>query len=294
MLRATAGAKLNLYLHLTGKRDDGYHLLDSLVCFLAIGDTITVAAAEELSLSIEGEFSTTLQANDNNLVMRAAKALQSYTGTTQGAAITLHKHLPVAAGLGGGSSDAATAAKLLRALWGVAVSQEALTQLLLPLGADMAVCVHGGPAFMSGIGERIEPLPSLPALPILLVNPRVELSTAAVYQAYHNIGRWMGRPSLDFSSAEALCVGLAGARNNLQQPAISLCAAVADVLLTLETQMGVHFARLCGSGATCFGVFDSRASLERAAETIRRDQPDWWVAPTMSLSKLDERPCLYS
>ena len=162
MLNATARAKLNLTLHITGKRADGYHLLDSLVCFTQVGDAISVEAADDLLLHVEGEFAHAIGAGDDNLVLRAARALRAYAKVETGARITLRKQLPVAAGLGGGSSDAATTLLLLRSLWGLAINHEVLTSIAAPLGADMSVCLYGKSAFMSGIGDVIEPAPMLP------------------------------------------------------------------------------------------------------------------------------------
>lgn len=280
MLSATAKAKLNLYLHITGKRADGYHLLDSLVCFVALGDSITVEDAPELSLTVEGPFAAAISADADNLVMRAANVLRAHAGVDVGAHITLCKNLPVAAGLGGGSSDAATCLILLRSLWGLAISDSMLATLAVPLGADMSVCLHGKPAYMSGIGEVIEPAPTMPALYLLLVNPMRELSTAEVYRRFQAEARTTARPEIDASSADRLVISLATTRNDLQRPAITLCAEVAEVLLALETQFDCRLARMCGSGATCMGVFEDEQACLRAAETIRRDHPQWWIAPT--------------
>lgn len=275
MLHAVAPAKINLYLHITGKREDGYHLLDSLVVFADTGDEITVAPADDVSLSIEGEFASAVGNDEDNLVLRAARLLQQDAKVPTGAAITLTKHLPVAAGLGGGSSDAATTLKLLSQLWGLSYTVEALSALALPLGSDLPVCLYAQPAFMSGIGDVVDAALATPPLYMLLVNPRKGLSTPDVYGAYVH----EERQSEPLMLGSSLIASLKDMRNDLQRPAISLCSKIGEVLLELDTQINCEVARLCGSGATCYGLFSDKASCERAADTIRREHPDWWLAP---------------
>ena len=181
---AFAPAKVNLYLHLIGRRPDGYHLLDSLIAFADIGDRITAEPATTLSLEITGpEAASLANSGQDNLVLRAARLLADHTGTARGAALLLEKNLPVAAGIGGGSSDAAAALRLLAALWQLSIGEEALGGLGARLGADLPVCLYGRAAWVCGTGERIEPAPDLPEAGILLANPRKELPTAAVFAA---------------------------------------------------------------------------------------------------------------
>ena len=185
-LTAFAPAKVNLYLHLIGRRPDGYHLLDSLIAFADIGDRITAEPATTLSLEITGPEATGLaNLGQDNLVLRAARLLADHTGTDRGAALFLEKNLPVAAGIGGGSSDAAAVLRLLAALWQLSIDEEALAGLGARLGADLPACVYGRAAWLGGVGERIEPAPELPETGILLANPRKELPTAAVFAARH-------------------------------------------------------------------------------------------------------------
>lgn len=281
MLTATAHAKLNLFLHIAGKRSDGYHLLDSLVAFCRFGDRISVSANESLSLKVSGPFASQISAGDDNLVLRAARLVQDYANIRNGATITLDKQLPVGAGLGGGSSDAAAAVHMLCALWGVALPPPRAANLLLPLGADLPVCLRARPAYMSGIGEVIEPLTAkLPVCHVLLVKPPLSLLTRDVYAAYVPQQRDRQRPVLNLANAGTFIESLAGAHNDLQRPAVSLCADVMQVLLELQTQIGCGLARVSGSGSACFGLFENHDHCVRAAERIAFDHPRWWVRAT--------------
>src|SRR5215813_2705802 len=183
-LTAFAPAKVNLYLHIIGQRTDGYHLLDSLIAFADIGDRISAEPATRLSLEISGpEASGLTNPGQGNLMLRAARLLADHAGTTQGAALHLEKNLPIAAGIGGGSSDAAAALRVLTALWRLSISEEALRCLGARLGSDVHACLYEHAAWVGGIGERIEPAPGMPDAGILLANPRKELPTAAVFAA---------------------------------------------------------------------------------------------------------------
>ena len=179
----TAPAKINLYLHVTGKRDDGYHLLDSLVAFAGVHDIITIAAANQLALINQGPFGEGLPTTADNLVMRAAEQLRNLTGIMDGAQITLTKNLPIASGIGGGSADAAAAIKGLVRHWGIHPGHHDLSGLALGLGADVPICLYGQAAFIGGIGEQIEPVYGLPEAPMVLVNPGVGVSTPSIFKA---------------------------------------------------------------------------------------------------------------
>ena len=259
--RETAPAKLNLTLHVTGRRADGYHLLDSLVVFCDIGDVVTLRDGP-LSLTITGPFATGLAAEPDNLCLRAARL------AGQDAAITLEKNLPVASGIGGGSADAAA---VLRALEADPRGTEAL-------GADVPVCMAGVPTRMRGLGEVLDPLPPLPALHLVLVNPGKGLSTPAVFKA---LEQRQNPPMPDllpgFPDAAALIAFLQDCRNDLQAPAIALMPEIATCLVAL-TDAGARLARMSGSGATCFGLFADAAAARAAQATIARAHPAWWVA----------------
>jgi len=289
--RLTAPAKLNLYLHVTGRRDDGYYRLDSLIVFTALGDVLEVAPAEDLSLAITGRFAAALGDANDNLVMRAARLLSLEAGLPahRGAAIRLVKRLPVAAGLGGGSADAAAALHGLCALWNVSLGDDDLARMAISLGADVPVCLSPRPAFVGGIGESIESAPVLPALHVALVNPGVSLSTASVFanleiKPTERHGRFAEAPR----DAAALAGLLASRANDLDPPARQLCPAVVDVLSALGRQADCLLARMSGSGATCFGLFDSAAASASAARHIAERQPAWWAVSSPLIGDSDK------
>ncbi|WP_265500169.1 4-(cytidine 5'-diphospho)-2-C-methyl-D-erythritol kinase [Paracoccus beibuensis] len=259
-----APAKLNLALHVTGRRDDGYHLLDSLVCFAAAGDVVRVAPGP-LSLRIDGPFAAGLQAEDDNLCLRAAR-LAGIDG-----AIRLTKNLPVASGIGGGSGDAAAVLRAARRMG------HALPLSPERLGADVPVCIASVPARMQGTGEIVTPLPPLPPLHLVLVNPGVALSTPQVFARL----TCRDNPPLPqvpmFPDASALVAWLAGTRNDLEPAAIGAAPIVACVLQALTAQ-GAALARMSGSGATCFGIFDRPAAAQAAAAVLARQ--GWWAVAT--------------
>ncbi len=268
-----APAKVNLALHVTGRRADGYHLLDSLVVFAGLGDRVAAAPSGDLTLAVEGPFADAVPV-EGNLVLRAAHALRHARGVEAGAALTLAKALPPASGVGGGSSDAAAAIRVLSALWGVAPldGDEALA-----LGADLPVCLAASPARMRGVGERVEPVAWLPPMALALVNPGVSVSTPSVFAALERAeGEPMGAVP-EGSSYDALVRWLGGRANHLAAPAERLEPAIGRALARLRAAPGVDLARLSGSGATCFGLCRDLAAAERACAAIRVAEPHWWV-----------------
>jgi 4-diphosphocytidyl-2-C-methyl-D-erythritol kinase len=266
-----APAKVNLSLHVTGRRSDGYHLLDSLAVFPDIGDTIAAAPADTLSLRIDGPFAPALQADADNLVLRAARALAGARGVTAGAALELTKRLPVASGIGGGSADAAAALRVLARLWNVAPADAALAATL---GADVPVCQASTPARMRGIGENLSSAPAMPECGMVLVNPGVPVATPAVFRA--RAGAFSPEAALPTAWPDfpAMVVGLAALGNDLQAPAIGLCPAIAEVLAALQASPGCVLARMSGSGATCFGLYADAPTASAAAAMLQR--PGWW------------------
>lgn len=258
-----APAKLNLALHVTGQRADGYHLLDSLVVFARHGDQVAVTPGP-LSLAVEGPFAAQLPSGEDNLCLRAARAMGA------SASIRLTKNLPVASGIGGGSADAAA---VMRAL---ASQGHALRLDSAALGADVPVCLAGRPTRMRGIGERLDDVPPVPALPVVLVNPGVPLSTPAVFAALQRRDN-PALPEPDWRDAEGLFEWLSRSRNDLQDPAIRLAPVIGEVLAALAGQ-GARLARMSGSGATCFGLFTDAAEAARAARALTH--PGWWVVAT--------------
>ncbi len=267
-----APAKINLHLHVTGRRADGYHLLDSLVVFADVGDTVKAVAGEGLRLAIDGPFAAGLTAGPDNLVLRAARRLAEAMGVAPNAALTLTKRLPVASGIGGGSADAAAALRVLARLWGVGALPDGIAA---GLGADVPVCLAGRPALMQGVGETLVATPALPPFGLLLVNPGVAVSTQAVF-ARREPGCTPGCTlPAGWASATALADWLRGLRNDLAVPARTLCPAIGRVLALIEGLPGCRLARMSGSGATCFGLFDTAQAAEMAAAEIGRE--GWWV-----------------
>jgi 4-diphosphocytidyl-2-C-methyl-D-erythritol kinase len=274
-----APAKLNLYLHVVGRRADGYHLLDSLVAFADIGDTVTAAAADALSLTARGPFAGDLGGDPRrNLVWRAAERLARELGRQPGAAIDLEKNLPVASGIGGGSSDAATALLALCELWGARPAPEKLAALAAELGADVPVCLVRRPSWMGGIGEQVEPALRLPPTALVLVNPGMPLSTKEVFQAIEPPYSQPARFSASPGTAAELAALLAARRNDLTAAAQARLPAIGSVLKNLAACDGVLLARLSGSGATCFGLCATDNVARAAASRLRAIDPDWWVA----------------
>ncbi|MBU8541006.1 4-(cytidine 5'-diphospho)-2-C-methyl-D-erythritol kinase [Roseomonas tokyonensis] len=261
-----APAKVNLFLRVTGRRADGYHLLDSLAVFASIGDRVSAAPAAALRLTLGGPEAAALTAEPDNLVLRAARAL----GAGRGAALHLDKHLPVASGIGGGSADAAAALRVLAGLWGVSAD---LPALAAGLGADVPVCLAGRPARMQGVGEVLSPVPPLPPCGLLLANPRLPLATPAVFRARQGGFSAPAELPAAWADAAALAEWLGPLGNDLQEAAITLCPPVAEVLAAIEAQPGCLLARMSGSGATCFGLFATPAQAEAAAAAL---PAEWW------------------
>ncbi|WP_299909807.1 4-(cytidine 5'-diphospho)-2-C-methyl-D-erythritol kinase [uncultured Paracoccus sp.] len=258
-----ARAKLNLALHVTGRRDDGYHLLDSLVVFARYGDAVQVSPGGG-ALTVDGPFAGDVPTGDDNLCLRAARAMGAE------ARVHLTKNLPVASGIGGGSADAAA---VMRAL---AAQGHALPADPAALGADIPVCLAGQPARMRGVGERLDPVPAVPSLAVVLVNPGIPLSTPAVFKALQQRDN-PPLPDPDWQDAESLIGWLQNTRNDLQPAAITLAPAISAVLTALDGQ-GARLSRMSGSGATCFGLFDDAESAARAARALARS--GWWAVAT--------------
>ena len=274
-----AAAKVNLYLHVTGRRADGYHLLDSLVAFPDIGDRITADPGAVLSLTVGGPQAAGLaDVGDDNLVLRAARLLAEYTGARCGAALHLEKNLPVAAGIGSGSSDAAAALRALVALWQVSISEQALGDLGLRLGADLPACLYGRAVWVGGIGELNQAAADLPEAGILLASPRKKLPTAAVFAArsgpFGAAGRFAPMPK----DAAGLAQVLMSRRNELTGAALGLVPEIGTVLARLARLRGALIARMSGSGATCFALFRDRAAARQAAAALSASEPGWWCA----------------
>ena len=275
-----APAKVNLTLHVLGRRADGYHDLESLVAFATIHDVITVAPAEDWSLTVEGPFKDALRAeigDNQNLVLRAGRILAEHLGRRDGAAIGLHKTIPIAAGLGGGSADAAATLLALCRLWHAELPLPVLAELGLRLGADLPVCLSSRAAYMAGIGERIQVAPEVPPLGIVLVNPGVALPTAMVFRGWQGKTATATRASYRPGDVPSLIAALHNGRNDLMASAIALAPVIGEVMTQIESAPGLLLARLSGSGPTCFGLFADSLAAEKAAASIATARPDWWV-----------------
>jgi 4-diphosphocytidyl-2-C-methyl-D-erythritol kinase len=280
-----APAKVNLYLHVTGKREDGYHLLDSLVVFAGTGDTLRFSPAEALFLDIDGPGAEDLSPGDDNIVRKAANALAEALGRDEAeASITLEKYLPVAAGIGGGSADAAATLRGLMALWDAELDDETLAAIGLGLGADLPVCLAGRPTQMSVVGEILEPAVPLPPAWLVLVNPRIALSTPAVFKARTGLFTPAAPLTVPPATARDLARELARRTNDLAEAAIRLEPMVKTMLDAIAATEGCLLSRMSGSGATCFGLYESEEAADAAADAIADQYPDWWVSPAPILS----------
>lgn len=281
--RTRAPAKINLFLHVVGRRSDGYHLLDSLVAFAAYCDEVSAQAGERISLRIRGPYADALDVGPDNLVLRAAQALAGEYGVARGAEITLTKNLPVAAGIGGGSADAAATLRVLSALWGADPDETTMDRLAVALGADVPVCLRGRTSQMSGIGDIVRLGPDLPPCGILLINPNRPLATPQVFGARRGPFSDPNPIVGPLTDAAALAHALRSRRNDLAPAAIELCPDIGRVIAAVELAQGCLLARLSGSGPTCFGLFETEDEAAAAALRIAADNPDWWVQPTRLL-----------
>lgn len=271
-VEAFAPAKINLTLHVTGQRKDGYHLLDSLVVFVDVGDQVNVRVADTTSLRIDGPMADGVPMGVDNLVLRAAGLFKD----SPEAAIRLTKNLPAASGIGGGSSDAAAALRIFTELTGGLVPDR---DAVLRLGSDVPVCLIARPVRMRGIGDEIAPF-AVPQLYVLLVNPGLSLTTPQVFSALTN----KNNPPMPFelpnwAGAKEMCNWLALQRNDLQAPAVCLAPEIQNVLSEISKTTGCHLSRMSGSGATCFGLYDSADLAADAAHIVQEKYPAWWVKP---------------
>ena len=273
-----APAKINLYLHVTGKRPDGYHLLDSLFAFAQDGDVVTAEHADGLSLEIIG--APDLSAGEDNIVIKAARKLAAALGIEPNAHLILEKNLPIASGIGGGSTDAAAALKALQVLWKKTLPDEKLYALALELGADVPSCLAGKAVQVSGVGEVLTPAPEIPALPVVLVNPNKPVSTPAVFKTRKPVFSEPMPLTQNCADAAEFIGELKKRHNDLQDAACALEPAVAEVLHVLENQPLCLFSAMSGSGGTCFGLFRTPENAANAAEDIAATHPNWWVKQT--------------
>lgn len=282
-IRASAPAKVNLTLHVTGQRGDGYHLLDSLVVFAGVADQLSATIAPDLRISVSGPFSMGVPTDHTNLMMRAAETLRSVRGVSKGAALTLEKHLPHAAGIGSGSSDAAATLSMLAELWQVA-PLPATAPEVAALGADVPVCIGAPrPVRMTGIGDVLSPVAPLPDCALVLVRPPVAVPTAPVFKG---LASKNGTPmtklpeGLDY---DGFLRWLMAQRNDLQPAAAAFAPEITEAIAKLKSLPAVSVAGMSGSGATCFAVVRDMATARHVARIVQVAKMDWWVAPAALL-----------
>ncbi|TIO07110.1 4-(cytidine 5'-diphospho)-2-C-methyl-D-erythritol kinase [Mesorhizobium sp.] len=280
-----AHAKINLALHVTGRRADGYHMIESLAVFTRFGDRVEIELADSDGFSVSGRYASAVPLDGNNLVVKARDALRRQAGQRHAppVAIRLEKNLPVASGVGGGSSDAAAVLRGLAETWGLDLDDAQLARIGLSLGADVPMCLAAKPLIARGVGDELSAVLDFPALGLVLVNPGTAISTAEVFSALGNRDN-EGLPplprSIDFHS---LRNWLETTRNDLEPAARAIQPAIGKALSVLN-KAGAGFARMSGSGATCFGLFETGNVAKRAAADIRSRHPDWFVAATRSMT----------
>jgi 4-diphosphocytidyl-2-C-methyl-D-erythritol kinase len=267
----TAYAKINLALHVRRRRSDGYHDLETLFAFVDSGDELSAHLSDRISLDVTGRFGGGLGNGRDNLVVQVAELLQLHFNVSQGVALKLDKKLPVASGIGGGSADAAAAARLLNRLWRVDATDSQLEELLAPLGADIPACVQSRTIRGEGTGTTLAAVvdDDIAALPVLLVNPALPLATGPVFAGWDGVDRGA------LTQGPALQVALSG-RNDLECPAIAICPPIAAVLELLKTTNPI-LARMSGSGATCFALYSDANARDAAQSDVKTAHPDWWT-----------------
>ena len=278
-----APAKINLYLHVTARLPGGYHALDSLVAFADIGDTITLTPSRNFTFEVDGPFSGAFSAKEldatpisQNLVVKAAWALARETGHQLDIKVRLTKNLPLGGGIGGGSADAAAVIWALLQWWNMPKDDPYIHKTMSALGADVAMCFRSQAVHVRGRGEIFDPVPPLPDMPILLVHPGKPCSTPLVFAHYE--GEFKDICNLpDFKNEDMLLEFLQEQSNDLDMPAQKTVPDIGNILQALQIQNGCLFARMSGAGSTCFGLFGSEEESLKAAQDIKRDNPDWWV-----------------
>lgn len=283
-----APAKVNLFLHVGDKRPDGYHNLASLIVFANVGDRLELRPSRALSLTLKGPYGEALKAAPDNLVLKAARELDVWAEErghkTSPVEIVLEKNLPLASGIGGGSSDAAAALHLLAAHWGLPIAFDDLAAIGLTLGADVPVCLHAAPALVTGLGEVVTPVEDMPPLALVLVNPAVEIPTKAVFAKLSaRTGAYAPALAPTPATPRDLAMLLDRQTNDLAAPAKSIAPIIFKTEAALVQTEGCLIARMSGSGATCFGLYETEAAAHIAAAAIAKAHPAWWVAAASTL-----------
>jgi 4-diphosphocytidyl-2-C-methyl-D-erythritol kinase len=282
-VRVHAPAKINLCLHVGARRTDGFHELESLVAFTEFGDELgfVLGRFNALSMSIHGPFADSLSGNGDNLILKAARLLAETVSVTPRVQIALNKCIPVASGVGGGSADAAAALRGLAQLWNVRLPAVRMLDIAAAIGSDVPVCLGSEVAWMEGRGERVRPLPKLPPTAMVLVNPNVQVSTADVFRRLDKRrGTGSSAPAASFADTASLARYLETTSNDLEAPAIQIAPVIGEVLEELKRLPGVLFARMSGSGATCFALMENSKSADAGAGRVLERHPNWWAIAT--------------
>ena len=276
MIVEKAHAKINLYLHVTGRRPDGYHLLDSLFVFADAGDVVGLEAAETPLFSVTGPYGDSLSGEKNNSVLKAARLMCEALNEKQAFKLTLEKNLPVASGMGGGSADAAAAMRLIMRFFEKKPSEKTLNDIALAVGADVPACLWEKPVFVSGIGEKMTFAPAVPDFPVLLVNPNVAVPTPAVFK--NRTGDFDAEDPMtaDDFSPENFIGALKRRHNGLTAAAVAVCPQISDVLNALANAKGCLFSAMSGSGATCVALFDDVKTRDACFDGLSETYPKWW------------------
>lgn len=281
-------AKINLYLHVTGRTDNGYHEIDSLAGFADIGDEIVIEPAQDFSFHVDGPFAGSFgpkerdqSPHSSNIVVRAAWELSRIVKKPLNASVRLTKNLPLASGIGGGSANAAAAIWGLMEFWGLPKDADFLPSMMIALGADVPVCFRCEAAQMMGIGEILKPAPQMEEIPIVLIHPGKPCSTAQIFA--HYLGEFRNPQTLpdDLRNFDDLILFLKNRYNDLYAPACHMVPEIKNVIHALDAEKGCGLARMSGSGSTCFGLFKTEGEAKIAAKNIAKDNPDWWVRPGM-------------
>ncbi len=281
-LTVLAPAKINLFLHVGAVREDGYHPLESLVAFADVGDRVTVEPSDHLSLTVGGPFGAALAGEGDNLVLKGLRALGAAAGIGDPpVSVFLDKRLPIAAGLGGGSSDAGAAIRATAQLLNLSLDEAALEEVSRAVGADGPMCLRARTAYASGVGEVLEDMPRLPPLHAVLLNTGLPSPTGDVYRAYDSapVGQADRPAEPDFASFDTVIDWLSAQRNDLEAPALAVTPDIAEGLEVMRLVPGCRLARMSGSGATVFGLFETRE--EAIGATLMLDRVDWWVRPVV-------------
>lgn len=277
-----APAKINLHLHILSKRhSDGYHILDSLFVFADIGDELFFAPAKDLTLNITGDFAANLLVDENNSIIKAAHMLAKELNLPPSGEITLVKNLPIAAGIGGGTADAAAALIGLQKLWGKTLPEDKLYEIAAKLGSDVSPSLYGRPVLIGGTGDIFHPAPKLPNLGIILVNPMVPVSSGEIFRSRKAVFSDAFTFLPEYKDVASLAADLQKCRNDLTEAAITLQPIIAEAIEAISTKTSnCLLSRMSGSGSTCFGLYDSPEIAGKAAAELKKSYPDWWIKAT--------------